>query len=163
MTATNEQELRALLEPWLGAEGLELDDLEFVGAGRSRSLRVTIDGDELDLDRISDVSQGLSRILDSDADIEGSYQLEVTSPGLERKLRVPAHFAKSVGRETKVKIRRDEVTTSITGVIESATDESFVIATDGGTESIAYSDLVSAKTLFRWEKNPKPGKKENRR
>ena len=92
------------VEPYLAAERLELDDLELVGRGSTRTLRVTVDGADVDLDRIAEVSKGLSRLLDHTAGApEGSYQLEVTSPGLERKLTRPRHFQKSLGREAVVK------------------------------------------------------------
>lgn len=161
MTIGNDSELKNLIEPWLAAEGLELDDLEFIGVGRARTLKVLIDGTDLDLDRIADVSGGLSRLLDSDSDIEGAYQLEVGSPGLERKLRLPRHFEKSIGREIKVKFRRDEATTTVSGVIEAVSDSGFDLSSEGRTEAVAFDEVVSAKTVFRWEKSPKPGKKEN--
>ncbi len=66
-------------------------------------LRVTVDGHEVDLDRLAEVSRGLSRLLDDETDLQDAYQLEVTSPGLERKLRRPTHYEKSVGREVVVK------------------------------------------------------------
>ena len=94
-----EAELWEITHEYLAAERLELDDLELVGRGRGRTLKVTIDGEGLDLDRIAEVSRGLSRLYDAESDLEGPYQLEVTSPGLERALKRPRHFEKSVGRE----------------------------------------------------------------
>jgi ribosome maturation factor RimP len=163
MMATQEDtDLRKLIEPWLAAERLELDDLEFSGAGRGRTLRVVIDGEgPLDLDLISEVSEGLSRLLDNDQTIDGSYQLEVSSPGLERKLRVPRHFHKSTGREVKLKVRQGETTRSLGGKLEAADDEGFVVTTAEGSERFAYGEVLAAKTIFRWEKAPKPGKKES--
>ncbi len=159
---TDDNALRSIIEPWLAAERLELDDLEMLGAGRTRTLRVIIDGDDrLDLDRISGVSEGLSRLLDSESDLDGPYQLEVSSPGLERKLRRPEHYVKSIGREVKVKLRRDDRTRTVDGVIESVDGTGFVLSTEGARDHITFEDVVTAKTVFRWEKSPKPGKKEN--
>lgn len=157
MTMTQVTDIWSVVEPYLAAEELELDDLELTGHGKGRILRVTVDGDGLDIDRIADVSRGLSRLLDNETELEGSYQLEVSSPGLERKLRRPAHYIKSVGREVTVKANFGEETRSVKGVIESADDDRFTVATEEGTETIGYEDVVTAKTVFKWEKAPKPG------
>ncbi|MGH8912177.1 MAG: ribosome maturation factor RimP, partial [Acidimicrobiia bacterium] len=94
-----------ITETYLVAEHLELDDLEVLGKGRAKTVKVVVDGEDLDLDRLSEVSKGLSRLFDAAYDVDGPYQLEVTSPGLERALKRPAHFRKSVGREVSVKVR----------------------------------------------------------
>ncbi len=161
---TEDKTLHSLIEPWLAAERLELDDLEIVGAGKARTLRIVIDTEEsLDLDRIAAVSDGLSRLLDADSDLAGPYQLEVSSPGLERKLRLPRHYMKSIGREVKVKVRQDDQTRTLGGTIESADDHGFSLVSDGSTIRFEYETVVTAKTIFRWEKSPKPGKKESAR
>ncbi len=146
-----------LIEPYLAAERLELDDLELTGQGKGRILRVTVDGDEVDVDRLAELSRGLSRLLDHETDLQDSYQLEVSSPGLERKLRRPSHFKKSVGREVKAKVSLGDRNATLNGVITDAEDDSFTIEGDEGTRTFSYEDVVTAKTVFRWEKAPKPG------
>lgn len=149
-----------LIEPWLIAEQLELDDLDLVGTGSGRTLRVVVDGpDGVDLDRLADVSRGLSLLLDHDSDLEGSYQLEVTSPGLERRLRRPRQFEKSVGREVKIKARRGGTTIVATGILSAADADGFTVDTDDAVESFLFGDVLTARTVFRWERAPKPGKK----
>ena len=154
-------EVRNLIEPWLAAERLELDDLELKGSGRGRTLRVVIDADgPLDLDRIAEVSGGIGRLLDAESEFSDPYQLEVTSPGLERALKTPRHFQKSVGREVSVKIRRDETTTTARGVLVSADDErALVDLDDGGELGFTYDEVVKARTVFTWQASPKPGTK----
>jgi ribosome maturation factor RimP len=161
--ATVEQ-IWAVVEPYLAAEQLELDDLELIGHGRTRTVRVTLDAapdpngpaaTAIDLDRISEVSRGLSRLLDHATDLEGPYQLEVTSPGLERRLARPAHFEKSIGREVVVKT----ATGTIRGQLATAGDSSFEVTTPDGPRQVTYADVISARTVFRWEKAPRPGQK----
>ncbi len=147
-----------LVEPYLAAERLELDDLELSGQGRGRILRVTVDGDDVTIDRLADLSRGLSRLLDNETDIEGQYQLEVSSPGLERKLKRPTHYQKSVGRDVVTKIADGETRTTLRGRLTAAGDDSFTIDVDGaGARVVRYADVIMAKTVFRWEKAPKPG------
>lgn len=146
-----------VVEPYLAAERLELDDLELSGQGRGRILRVTVDGDDVDVDRLANLSRGLSRLLDNETDLQDQYQLEVSSPGLERKLKRPAHFAKSVGREVVVKAAEGDGKATFRGALVDAGGDSFTIETDEGSRSVAYEDVLTAKTLFAWEKAPKPG------
>ncbi len=146
-----------LIEPYLADEKLELDDLELSGHGRGRTLRVTVDGEDLDLDRLSELSRGLARLLDDEPGLQEQYQLEVSSPGLERKLRRPRHYEKSVGREVVAKWAANGHKTTTRGVLTDAGDTGFILDSDTGQLEISYEDVVSAKTVFRWEKAPKPG------
>jgi ribosome maturation factor RimP len=153
--------LWGILEPWLDAEGVELDDLDVLGRGAGRVVRVTVDSDGgLDLDRISDISRGLSRILDDDELIAGSFTLEVTSPGLERSLRRPAHYRKAVGREVVVKTSEPiEGAKSHRGILEGVEDDRVLVSVDGSSRFIPFNAVAQARTVFRWEKAPKPGKR----
>lgn len=152
------QALWRVIEPWLAAEALELDDLELVGAGRGLTLRVAVDAEGgLDLDRLAEVSEGISRLLDAQADIAGPYQLEVTTPGLERKLRRLRHWEKSIGREVAVKVEGEGE--SVRGILTAAGPDGFSVDAGEGSRYYTYHQVVSAKTLFRWEAAPKPGKK----
>jgi ribosome maturation factor RimP len=146
-----------VVEPYLAAEKLELDDLELTGHGRGRVLRVTVDGSALDIDRLADVSRGLSRLLDHETDLDGEYQLEVSSPGLERKLKRPRHYMKSVGREVAVKVDEGGSSRSIRGNLSGADEHNFTVDTETGVVVVPYTDVLSARTIFRLEKAPKPG------
>ena len=155
---TQVRDIWDVVEPYLSAERLELDDLELVGHGKGRVLRVTVDGEDVNIDRLADLSRGLSRVLDNETDIEGQYQLEVSSPGLERKLKRPAHFTKSVGREIVTKVSEGDTRTTLRGRLASADDSTFTIEIeDGAAKVVNYEDVITAKTVFRWEKAPKPG------
>ncbi|MFO7291819.1 MAG: ribosome maturation factor RimP [Actinomycetes bacterium] len=154
-----EAELWEITHEYLAAERLELDDLELVGRGRGRTLKVTIDGEGLDLDRIAEVSRGLSRLYDAESDLEGPYQLEVTSPGLERALKRPRHFEKSVGREVVIKARdEDGKVRTHRGTLVAADAEAVTVDVDGAGFRYPYEAVISARTVFRWEASPKPGK-----
>jgi len=151
----NVEQIWKVVEPYLAAESLELDDVELLGRGRARTLRVTIDkSGGIDLDRISEVSRGLSRLLDAETELDGPYQLEVSSPGLERKLTRPSQFQKSIGREVVVKT----AAFTVRGILIGASQDSFQVEpADSARRSIRYEDVTSARTVFRWERAPKPG------
>jgi ribosome maturation factor RimP len=147
-----------LVEPYLAAEGVELDDVELHGGGKM--LRVVVEAEEpLDVGRIASLSRSISRLIDENDPFPGSYTLEVTSPGLERKLRRPAQYQKSVGSEVAVKtyapIGEEK---HHKGRLVSANDEGIVVDVDGTERSIAYGDVATARTVFVWEKGKKPKK-----
>ena len=159
---TQLEDIWRVLEPYLAAERLELDDLELSGRGPGRVLRVTVDGDDIGVDRLAEVSRGVARLLDDQPGLQERYQLEVSSPGLERKLRLPSHYRKSLGREVVVKAARADQKSTYRGTLTAADDSRFTVESEQGLVSVSYEDVVSAKTVFRWEKAPKPGQaKEN--
>ena len=146
-----------VVEPYLTAEQLELDDLELAGQGKGRILRITVDGEDVDIDRLAGLSRSLSRLLDNETGLQDQYQLEVSSPGLERKLRRPTHYAKSVGREVVAKVSTGDSKMTVRGTIAEVGDDKFTIDTDDGQRVVDYGDVISAKTVFNWVKAPKPG------
>jgi ribosome maturation factor RimP len=86
-------------------EGCELYDLEVVGGGGNRVVRITIDREPgVSIDDCANVSRGLNLILDVEDLIPGgAYQLEVSSPGIERALRTPRHYQRAIGQRVQVK------------------------------------------------------------
>lgn len=156
------ERLWELIEPYVTAEGIELDDVEVLGGDAVRRVRIVVDGD-VDVDRLADLSRGISRILDAEDPFPGSYTLEVTSPGLERVLRRPAHYRKALGREIKVKTTVAVAGEQVhRGVLREADDDGFVVETEGERRRIPYADVASARTVFVWERGGKPGKKASR-
>ena len=141
-----------VIEPYLAAEGVELDDIEIVGRERGQIVRIVVDAaGSLGVDRIAELSRGLSRLLDHEDLIQGSYTLEVTSPGLERKLRRPEHYRKSLGREVKVKTRVPvDNAKNHRGDLLRADELGFTIDVAGIERHIDYDDVASARTVFVW-------------
>ena len=79
--------VKAAAEPVLSSLGLELVDVEVVGAGRARTLRLTIDRDGgIDLDTLAEANRPVSDALDAADALAGPYTLELSSPGVERPL-----------------------------------------------------------------------------
>ena len=150
--------LWAEVESYVAAERIELDDLEVLGEGPTKIVRITLDGNDLGVDRIAEVSRGLSRVFDDIDPFEGTYTLEVSSPGLERKLRRPRHYEKSVGSEAKIKTFGPiDGERTHSGTIAAAAESSFTLDVDGTQREIPYDAVASARTVFVWDKTAKPG------
>ena len=142
----------ALVRPVVESAGLELWEVTFRKEAGRTVLRVTVDRDGgIDVDTISEMSERLSRRLDLENFGRGRYQLEVSSPGLERPLRQPRHFQRSVGEQVKVKTVEPVAGSKIhAGALVSADAEAIVIATDGGELRVPYANVASARTVFEW-------------
>ncbi|MBI4934540.1 MAG: ribosome maturation factor RimP [Actinobacteria bacterium] len=159
------QRVRALVAPIVADLKLDLYDLEFRGG----VLRITIDtppGSEggVTLESIALVTRLLSRELDHDDPMPGHYTLEVTSPGLERQLRLPAHFQRELGKTVSVRLRdATHDARRFQGVLVAATDTEATIRLDELDAEgsfvdriVPYTQIDRAKTVFIWEKAPKP-------
>lgn len=161
--------ITALVSPILSDLSLELYDCEYAGG----VLKVTIDtppGSEagVDLEQLALVTRLLGRELDhddNDAIIPGKYTLEVTSPGLERTLRTPAHFQREAGKVISVRLTQplaDE--RRFQGVLVSATDSHALLRRDDNAETveIPLHLIDKARTVFVWGPQPKPNSPEAR-
>jgi ribosome maturation factor RimP len=89
----------------------------------------------------------ISPILDVDEPMGGEYILEVSSPGIERKLRTKEHFKASVGEKVKVK---DFATETYKGELIFADDQKIIVKTEFADEEITYDSILSAATYFEW-------------
>lgn len=144
--------IHALATPVAGDAGCELFDVELVGKAGSMVLRVYIDSDEgVTVENCAAVSRQLGLLLDAEDIIEGAYTLEVSSPGLTRQLKKPAHYRWAIGRLVKIRFSKlaDE-RREVTGVIENATDETVTVKIAKSDESITarYEDISKAKLEF---------------
>jgi ribosome maturation factor RimP len=143
----------SLVRPVVEAAGLDLWEVSYRTESGRRVLRVTVDRDGgVDLDTISETSERLSRRLDLEGFSEDrAYSLEVSSPGLERALREPQHFERSVGQRVKVKTAEPMGGRRVhEGALVSADAEAIVIASEGGELRVPFADIASARTVFDW-------------
>jgi ribosome maturation factor RimP len=143
----------ALVSPVVAAAGLELVEVTFNREAGGRVLRVTVDRDGgVDLDTISATAEQVSRRLDLEGFAPGPYALEVTSPGIERKLRRPVDFARRVGDRVKVRTTVPvQGARNHAGALVSADPEAIVVATEGGDLRVPYEEIASARTVADWD------------
>lgn len=99
-------QLAELVEPTVTRRGLFLEELELKPAGPRTALRVVVDyaegSEQVDLDTLAELSEEISELLDAEAETTlkdvPEYDLEVSTPGATRPLRLPRHFRRNVGR-----------------------------------------------------------------
>ena len=156
---TTEDRVRELIEPLVADADLDLYDLDLAGG----VLSVLVDApDGADINAISRLARTISRALDEHDPIQGSYALEVGSPGLERPLRTPAHYAGAVGTTVKVKTRPGtEGDRRVEGTVAAADATTVTIRNAEGDErTIPYDDIERARTTFEWGSAAKPERKK---
>jgi ribosome maturation factor RimP len=175
------ERVRSVVEAPLSALGFEVVDVERqgsvlrvtvdltfdlpVGAGDTVDLPVgagdTVDlpvgaGDTggIDLDGVTRATRVVSDLLDRHDLVGARTTLEVSSPGVERPLRTPAHFRRFLGTEVAVKLRAGvEGERRLTGVIEAADDDAVLVA----GRRLAYADIERARTVFVWPASGQKG------
>ena len=139
-----------MLEPAIEGMGYELIDLELRTGARDGLVRVFIDKDPdgIDLEDCEAVSRQVSAILDVEDPIEANYSLEVSSPGLDRKLTKPAHFQRFAGEQVKVKLRFPlEGRRNFSGQLKAAGDENIEVEVDGEVHSLPMATIESARLV----------------
>jgi ribosome maturation factor RimP len=137
------------LRPMLSSLGLELYDVEF-SAG---TLNVVVNrAGGVDLESLTKANRTISEWLDANDPIAGRFTLDVSSPGLERRLRTPAHFSSAVGELVTLRELRDgEPTRRLEGTLVSVDGSSLTIDdNDLGAVTVALDAIERARTVFAW-------------
>lgn len=160
-----------LLTPVVESLGAELIDVSFNGG----LLRVTIDQEGgVTTGVLTKVNRTISPILDQHDPVPGRYTLEVSSPGVERKLTKLSHFERAVGEQVLIKLEPGSDPRRLRGELNRVqADESGlggkltlevseidgVDIPDSETRTVSIASVTKARTVFNWGPGPKPGKK----
>ena len=161
------ERVHLLVAPIVADLGLELYDLEFVGG----VLRVVVDtpvssGQSVSLDNIALITRLLSREFDHSDPMPGRYTLEVTSPGLERTLRVPRHFQREIGKVVALRLLANpDLPRRLQGIIIGADEVSVTVRTEAHPTDVVvpFQSIDRARTVFEWGPTPKQSTKGTRR
>lgn len=143
--------LIARFEPVLRDLGFELVEVEFAPGPGGGTLRIYIDRPPeakkaIDVEDCASASHVLSELLDADDPFPGRYSLEVSSPGTDRVLRTPEHFARFVDNRVKVELQvpRDG-RKRYTGMLRRTDGESIELEVDNFSVSIRLAEIGRAR------------------
>lgn len=137
-----------IIESEVESMGFELVKAGYVPRGRRGVLQVYIDHPErkISMDDCVSVSRALSLVLDGMEDLQEPYNLEVSSPGVDRPLAKPAHFERFAGKTAKIKYSgEDGKRVSVTGKILRTDDKSVFIASQEGEKQIGFDSIIDAR------------------
>jgi ribosome maturation factor RimP len=149
------EQIREIAERVTVSEGLELVDLQFLGSGRHRVLRLFIDKPSgVTHADCENVSLQVGTILDVEDVIPGEhYTLEVSSPGVDRPLLKPKDYERFVGQRIKVQLRQPRGDRKrFDGRLESFDGATLVLAVEKGElVTIPLSDVDKANVKYEWQ------------
>ncbi len=147
--ATLEQRLIQMLESPVESLGFELWGIEFVRAGKHSTLRVFIDHENgITVENCAEVSHQVSSILDVEDPITTEYNLEVSSPGMDRLLFKPSQYEKYLGEQVSLTLRMAvNNRRKYKGVITRIEDEMLVLVVDGNEETVAFANIQQANLV----------------
>lgn len=146
-----ETPLRSLLSPL----GLDLYDVEFERG--SLNVIVTKHGG-VDLESLTKANRTISEWLDANDPIPGRFTLDVSSPGLERRLRTPEHFTSAIGEVATLReLRKDAPTRRLEGTVLAADATSVTLHDhEHGDVTVSLDSIERARTVFTWGSEAKP-------
>ena len=146
MNETVAERVWEIAEPLVVQEGLEMVDVEFRRESRGMVLRLYLDRvGGVSLDDLTRVSRQVGDVLDAHDAVPGSYTLEVSSPGMNRRLRRPDHFRRYLGERVRVRTahpvegRRDFV-----GILQSVDADGVVLEAGGLCHPIRFAEIARA-------------------
>jgi len=141
-----EQKLLDALEPRAREEGIELVTLEITGAKKAPTIRVYIDTDHgVGFDELAAAQAWINDIMDEIDPFPGAYMLEVSSPGIDRPLRTPEHFARFAGERAVVKTTSPvDGRSNFSGIIVDANGETITLDCDGDEYVIPIAQVKRA-------------------
>ncbi|SDK06092.1 ribosome maturation factor RimP [Actinopolyspora mzabensis] len=133
--------------------GYDLEELDVQQAGRRRLVKVIIDADDgVALDDIADVSRALSKVLDEhDHVLAGPYNLEVTSPGVDRPLTKQRHWHRARNRLARIRTVGGE---ELLGRVGPAAEHGVLVLADGRVRRLIYGDIERAVVEVEFQQPP---------
>jgi len=150
--ASKEQQLIDLLKPVVEALGFEFWGLEYIAQGKNSVLRVFIDSPNgIHVDDCAQVSRQISGVMDVEDPITSEYNLEVSSPGVDRPLFTLEHFSRYVGEFVDVKLRyafegRRKFKGKLVGIED---DEDIVVHVDDHEYLLPIDAIDKANLIFQ--------------
>ena len=148
-TSVTGDELKALLEPAIEGLGYELTDLEVKLGGRNGVIRVFIDRAEgIGLEDCETVSRQISAVLEVEDPIQEHYSLEVSSPGLDRRLTKPEHYRRFAGEDVRIRLRAPlNGRRNFRGAIRAADEENIEVEVDGESHRLPIATIETARLV----------------
>lgn len=148
------QKLNELLQPLVEDLGYEFVGLEYNSNPKHAMLRIYIDQpDGVGIEDCETVSRETAALLDVKDPIRNQYNLEVSSPGLDRPLFTPAHYQEFTGHEVQINLfAPQDGRRNFKGPILKAETDKVAIEQDGAEVRLDYDNIAKAKLVPDYEK-----------
>ena len=137
-----------MITPVVENAGAKLYDTEIAQEHGETIYRISITKEGgVDVDTCASISRQLSPLLDVHPPVGGEYRLEVSSPGIERRLRTPAHYESAVGESVKLTLKNGFV---LKGKLLAFDGENVTIEVKGEAEVHPLAEVSKGRTRFEW-------------
>lgn len=147
------ERIRSVTEEVLEGSAHYLVDVQVRGNKGSRVVEIYVDGDEgVGIDELARINREVGFLLETDEVIAGRYNLNVSSPGIDRPLTQARQFRKNVGRRLSVKRRTEEGNTVVEeGELVSATEDGIALQISPSKQlTVPFGDLIEARVQLPW-------------
>ena len=143
------EKVEKLLEPLIEELGYELWGCEYLPSGKHSILRVFIDSEHgITLDDCVLVSHQVNALLDVEEPISGQYNLEVSSPGLDRKLFKPEQYQRYIGENVFIKLSKPyDKKRKLKGLLKHVGEGYIVVESDKDEYNIVLTDIITANLI----------------
>jgi ribosome maturation factor RimP len=136
------EKIQGFLSPILENTEIFLVDIVVRGELTSKVVEIYLDTDTgITLDQCSAVSRQLAHQLDQSDIIPGRYRLDVSSPGLDRPLRIPRQYKKNIGRRCTVAYTKDGISASATGILADVHEDSLTLSEGKTRVTCLFSEI----------------------
>jgi ribosome maturation factor RimP len=153
MSSAAAAQVRAVVQEVVGAAGLDLEDVVVRKAGPRSLVQILVDRDGgVDLDSVALAARQCSEALDTVELFGGAYDLEVSSPGVDRPLTEPRHWRRNTGRLVLARLRDGK---EVTGRILTTGDDGITLSVGSTERTIAYADLARGVVQVEFRRSPR--------
>lgn len=152
MTAT-ETKVKNVIEPIITNLGYRIYDVIYEKEGKDFYLRIFIDNDAgININDCETVNNAITDVLDEKDIIKNQYMLEVSSPGLERRIRSDEHLRQNLNKEIRVHtFKSSKSENTINGILVGYNDDSITIKSNNDEYNIKKENISKMETIFNWE------------
>lgn len=151
--ATKETAIQTLIRPTILAMGFELWGISHISQGRTSRLVIYIDSDKgITVDDCADVSRQVSALLDVEDPITGHYDLEVSSPGMDRPLYTLSHYERYAGHQVQLRLRVPfEGRRKFQGLLAGVEQDEVLVHVDGEEYTFPIESIERANVMPTFE------------
>lgn len=146
-----------IAEPLVTDQGMEIVDIEYRREGRGAVLRFYLGREDgaVSLDELTQMSRRLGDVVEVHDVVPGRYTLEVSSPGINRRLRQPSHFRRYIGKRVRVRtIEPCDGRRAFVGALRGVEDSGIVIAAAEGDQFIPFDNVAQANYEHEFAPTP---------
>ncbi|BBG29057.1 MULTISPECIES: ribosome maturation factor RimP [Zymobacter] len=151
--ATKETAIQTLIGPTISAMGFELWGISHISQGRNSRLVIYIDSDKgVTVDDCADISRQVSALLDVEDPISGHYDLEVSSPGMDRPLYTLSHYERYAGHQIQLRLRVPfEGRRKFQGLLAGVEQDEVLLHVDGEEYAFPIEGIERANVMPTFE------------